>query len=77
MESYPQIPNYAKYIGWVDMENLLLWDACPTDQRGVRYKAVIAINLNKLNGGKSFKGMYYKDPERNEDPHVLVTGMMF
>ena len=77
MEKYPEIPSYAKPIGWVPMENLLLWDACPTDQRGVRYKAVIAINLNKLNGGKSFKGVYYKDPERNEDPHHLAMGMKF
>ncbi len=78
MESYPQIPNYAKYIGWVDMENLLLWDACPTDQRGVRYKAGIAINLNKVGGGKNeFKGRVYKDPVNDENPQNLVMDMLF
>ena len=77
MEKYPEIPSYAKSIGWVPMEQLLLWDACPTDQRGVQYKALIAINLNKLNGGKIFKGMYYKDPEKNEDPQNLAMDMKF
>ena len=76
-EKYPDIPSYAKYIGWVPMENLLLWDACPTDQRGVQYKALIAINLNKLGGGKNFSGKYYFDPEKNEDPRDLTMDMRF
>ena len=77
MEHYPDVPGYAKYIGWVPMENLLLWGECPTDERGVTYKALIAINLNKLGGGKDFKGKYFKSPIGNVNPQQLAMDMNF
>lgn len=77
MEKYPEVPSYAKYIGWVPMENLLLWGECPTDERGVTYKALIAININKIGGGKDFKGKYYKSPVGNVNPQALAMDMNF
>ena len=77
MEKYPEVPSYAKYIGWVPMENLLLWGECPTDERGVTYKALIAININKVGGGKDFKGKYYKGPVGNVNPQALAMDMNF
>ncbi len=77
IEHYPDIPSYAKYIGWVPMDNLLLWDACPTDQRGVQYKALIAINVIKLHSNNGLKGNLYRSPEDNVDPQDLAMDMEF
>lgn len=33
--------------GWVPMENLLLWDNCPVDEKGIYNKALIVVNLGK------------------------------
>ena len=76
-EHYPTIPSYAKSLGWIPMENLLLWDKCPTDTRGVQYKAILAINLNKMGGGRQFQGKYYENPEGEEFAHDLPTDMKF
>ena len=77
LEHYPTIPSYAKSLGWIPMENLLLWDKCPTDKRGVQYKALIAINLSKMGGGRQFKGKYYEVPEGEEFSHALPMDMKF
>ena len=77
MEEFPTIPSYAKSIGWVPMENLLLWGNCPTDQRGVTYKALIAINLNKVGGGKDFTGKVYRCPEGRYGEKALAMDMKF
>lgn len=76
MERYPVIPSYAKPLGWIPMDNLLLWDRCPTDQRGVQYKALIAINLNKM-AGKEFKGKYYESPTDIKESKDLLMDMNF
>lgn len=76
MERYPVIPSYAKPLGWIPMENLLLWDRCPTDQRGVQYKALIAQNINKM-AGKEFKGKYYESPTDMRDAKDLQMLMDF
>ncbi|MDE6278487.1 MAG: hypothetical protein K2M05_00790, partial [Paramuribaculum sp.] len=76
LERYPIIPSYAKMLGWIPMENLLLWDKCPTDERGVQYKALIAINLNKM-AGKEFKGKYYESPTDSREPKDLLMDMNF
>ena len=61
MGKWPNISEKAKSLGWIPMENLLLWDICPTDERGVQYKALIAIHLNELKG-KVFEGVFYAFP---------------
>lgn len=74
---WPNIPDYAEMLGWVPMENLLLWNVCPTDMRGVQYKALISINLNKLKGHKEYKGFRYDSPDGEQNPRNLDYGMSF
>jgi len=76
MEHFPTIPSYAKSLGWISLENLLLWDKCPTDERGVQYKALIAININKT-AGKEFTGKYYMSPTSMQNPKDLQMDMNF
>lgn len=76
MEHFPTIPSYAKSFGWIPMDNLLLWDKCPTDERGVQYKALIAKNLNKMTG-KEFTGKYYQSPTSRQNPKDLQMDMNF
>ena len=77
MDNFPIIPTYAKSLGWIPMEHLLLWDKCPTDARGVQNKALIAINLNKSQDRNDFKGKYYEDPIESENPRDLQMDMNF
>lgn len=77
LEHFPVIPSYAKYIGWVPIENLLLWDDCPTDQRGVRNRALLGINLNRIGWGKEFKGKVYKAPDTDEDARDMEADLKF
>ncbi len=76
MGKWPNISEKAKSLGWIPMENLLLWDICPTDERGVQYKALIAIHLNELKG-KVFEGVFYEDPVSTDNPKNLQMDMKF
>lgn len=76
---YPMISqDKAKSLGWIPMDHLLLWDKCPTDLRGVQYKALISMNLNELKGdfGK-FRRKYYEHPESDNNPKDLQMDMEF
>jgi len=74
---YPDIPSNAKCKGWVPMENLLLWDRCPTDQRGVLKKGIIAINLNKMSKDEKFQAKKYYSPDNLSQSSALNTDMNF
>ncbi len=76
LEHFPDIPSYAKYIGWVPMENLLLWGSCPTNQRGVRSKAIVGLIPPKLRDNHELKKLY-KSPEDNMSPQDLTMDMEF
>lgn len=60
---YPKIPQSARSKGWIPMDNLLLWKKCPTDRRGILMKAIIAVNLNKMNMGEKFEQKKYTNPD--------------
>lgn len=45
--TYPQISGDVKCLGWVPMENLLLWSSCPTNEYGIYRKALIVRNLDQ------------------------------
>ncbi len=77
--NYPMIPqDKAKCLGWVPMDHLLLWDKCPTDLRGVQYKALISMNLDKLKGDiHNFKDKFYEHPEKDNNPKDLHMEMNF
>ena len=75
--NYPNIPSNAKCKGWVPMENLLLWNRCPTDQRGVQKKGIIAINLNKMSKDERFQERRYNSPDNLGKHQMLNTDMNF
>lgn len=78
-DDYPIIPqDKAKCLGWVPMDHLLLWDKCPTDLRGVQYKALISVNLDELKGDfDKFKDKHYEHPEKDNNPKDLQMDMKF
>ena len=74
---YPEIPSGIKSKGWIPMENLLLWAKCPTDQRGVQKKGIIAINLNKMSKDEKFQSKKYNSPDNLSKSTSLNTDMNF
>lgn len=75
---YPRMPINAKSIGWVDMNKLLLWGSCPTDDSGIYYKALIAINLDSEGiKNSSTAGNLYYNPDTMENPRALISDKRF
>lgn len=74
---YPNIPDYAKCMGWIPMDHLLLWDKCPTDQRGVQKKGIIAVNLNVMKKDEKFQSKKYNSPDNLSLSSELNTDMNF
>lgn len=75
--NFPNVSPTAKSMGWIPMENLLLWKSCPTDDRGVLQKALIAINLNKMRQDERFEGRLYKSPVDHRQNEKLRMDMNF
>lgn len=75
---YTQWPAYsekAESKGWIPMENLLLWQSCPADTKGIYQKALLAANIESKanrNLGKS-----YKNPVEKSDGQRIKTDMTF
>ena len=76
-EAYPKISSVAKSVGWVPMDNLLLWNTCPADKRGVTNKALIAIKLNEMQQGEQYQGRLYKNPDDHSQSQMLSMDMNF
>lgn len=74
---FPKIPQHAKSRGWIPMDNLLLWKKCPTDTRGVLMKAIIAVNLNKMEKNERFLDRKYTNPENEGKYSKLDMDMNF
>ena len=74
--NWPEISEKAKAIGWVPMENLLLWDKCPTDDYGIQRKALIAFNINvsKITGVNMEK---FRTPTDKSNGEPLAMDMKF
>lgn len=70
---WPDISNKAKTIGWVPMDNLVLWQRCPTNEYGIQKKALIAIHVNE----KKFDQKRYRSPENNTIGENLSMDMEF
>lgn len=66
---YPVISEQAVCMGWVKMDNLLLWENCPTNDLGIYHKALIVANVEgwskagNTNYDKSYKNFVNKDGE--------------
>lgn len=66
--AYPGISQEAKAkgaLGWVPMDNLLLWKSCPANDHGILNKALLVYNLNNASGADI--GLMYKNPEQKVD----------
>lgn len=76
-ESFPNVPDYARSIGWIPMDHLLLWNTCPADSRGVLRKALIAINLNEMRQNENYQGLVYTSPDDVTASEKLKMDMHF
>lgn len=76
--NYPDVSADAKKsgaLGWVPMENLLLWNTCPADKHGILCKALLAQNMNKTANGISYQR--YENPETKENATGLGNDVNF
>lgn len=75
---YPAWPGYSEKAvskGWVPMENLLLWQSCPADTKGIYQKALLAANIeSKANRNL---GLSYKNPVEKANGTRIKTDMTF
>lgn len=66
---WPKLPVASdEYIcyGWVPLSNLLLWDTCPADDKGIYNKALLSLNLDAAGGrGRTEKDAHkcYMSPD--------------
>ena len=72
--TYPEISQYAKCKGWINMDNLLLWSSCPADDKGIYYKALICYNMSAVNK-KELAG--YENPMKKGPSFDLNTDLKF
>lgn len=63
--SFPKITANAKSRGWISMDNLLLWPTCPTNEKGIYYKALIVANLDKTSQNDQSLGKLYGSPDKS------------
>ena len=63
--------------GWIPMENLLLWNSCPTDEAGIYNKALIVLNVDEAQKGSADINKRYHNPMTKESPQKLVADMNF
>lgn len=60
---WPKISPQAQCKGWVDMDKLLLWSICLSDDMGVYKKAILCINGNVYDSiSNTNRGIGYYNP---------------
>ena len=62
--TFPKITANAKSRGWIQMDHLLLWPTCPTNDKGIYYKALIVANLDKTSQNDQSLGKLYASPDK-------------
>ena len=73
--AWPEISERAVTKGWVPMDKLLLWQSCPTNEKGIYYKALIVANLDEK-GSKDI-GRLYTNPDDTYNFTRLKSTMEF
>jgi hypothetical protein len=75
---YPIISQQAKCMGWIKMDNLLLWENCPTNDLGIYHKALIVANVEGWSkaGDKNYDKSY-KNPITKDGQENVKTDMTF
>ncbi len=71
---YPTISHEVKKTGYVNMNNLLLWHTCPTNEHNIYNKALLCVNLDQKS---SDVGLLYYNPAGGSDTKKLTTDMYF
>lgn len=74
LNEYPNISKFAKVLGWVPMNKLLLWSSCPTNESGIYYKALISANISGTTRNKKndFFNLY-KNPEAKSSEKIAPS----
>lgn len=75
--TYPAISPNAISLGYVPMENLLLWEDCLLDSRHVTQKALIAWNVQETRRGETFEEYRYYHPTDKTNSDKLKMDMKF
>ena len=73
-EAYPRISQHAESMGWISMDNLLLWHSSIADPKGIYYKALLCINLDAV--GSSL-GKIYLNPKDKTNYNAVKNDMNF
>ena len=75
---FPVISQQADCMGWVKMENLLLWENCPASDKGIYHKALIVANVEgwKKAGDKGYDKSY-KNPVTKDGEDKVKADMRF
>lgn len=75
---YPVISQQAVCMGWVKMDNLLLWENCPTNDLGIYHKALIVANVEGWSkAGNQNYDKSYKNPVTKDGQENVKTDMKF
>lgn len=75
---WPNISKDAIAMGWIPMDNLLLWDTCLADDKGIFYKALVCRNVDAGNDTSSGKvGKRYLHPTLQSRSLDMDAGVRF
>lgn len=77
---FPQISNEAESKGWIPMSKLLLWETCPVNENDIYNKALLAVNIDKIDKNQANKvdlGRSYFNPETRKVKGPIITDMTF
>lgn len=74
VSNYPNISSNAEPRGWIPMSNLLLWTTCPTDEKGIYKKALLAANID-ANNKVADMGRVYSNPATRAGETRMKTDM--
>lgn len=76
--TFPIISQKAICLGWVKMDNLLLWENCPTNDLGIYHKALIVANVEGWKkAGNEHYDKSYKNPITKDGQENVKTDMTF
>ena len=73
--AWPEISEKAESRGWVPLSKLLLWQSCPTNEKGIYYKALIVANLDEAKTNDI--GRMYRNPDNTTEFQRLKSTMDF
>ena len=71
---WPKISADAVCLGWINMDNLLLWDSCLADEKGIYYKALVCRNVDAKSNDF---GQAYRHPTDKSRLFAMDGAMRF